>query len=388
MAKAPTLTTVTSGYYSTTALNDNFSAIVNAFNNTVSRDGSTPNPMNSDLDMNSQDITNAGDVYSTRLYLRGQQVVPTTALPDWKGGWVTATAYIVNDIVREDGNVYICLEDHTSGTFSTDLSATKWELFASKGSSGAGTGDMLAANNLSDVASADTALTNLGGGSVGIAIFKDTTAAAVRTEIGAQASDNTLTALAGLSTGANKIPYSTGVDTFSQLDFKDEDNMASDSATAVPSQQSVKAYVDAEIASVSTPSSMTLLATVATTSGTTVTSSTLNFSGYTKLEIYYNGVSVNSAASTSYLNMRFGSGGWHKVTGPIDSASSDTLNGLTTVHVTTGVYSSVVADSDDDTGPSIYGGSFGNVSAETTITWDWSVAQSFDAGQILIYGIA
>lgn len=387
MAKAPTLTTVTSGYYSTTALNDNFSAIVNAFNNTVSRDGSTPNPMNSDLDMNSQDITNAGDVYSTRLYLRGQQVVPTTALPDWKGGWVTATAYIVNDIVREDGNVYICLEDHTSGTFSTDLSATKWELFASKGSSGAGTGDMLAANNLSDVASADTALTNLGGGSVGIAIFKDTTAAAVRTEIGAQASDNTLTALAGLSTGANKIPYSTGVDTFSQLDFKDEDNMASDSATAVPSQQSVKAYVDAEIASVSTPSSMTLLATVATTSGTTVTSSTLNFSGYTKLEIYYNGVSVNSAASTAYLNMRFGSGGWHKVTEPITSASSDTLDGLTTVHLTTGSYSSVVSASDD---PSTngFGGSFGNVSAETTISWDWSAAQSFDAGQILIYGIA
>ena len=189
MAKAPTLTTVTSGYYSTTALNDNFSAIVNAFNNTVSRDGSTPNPMNSDLDMNSQDITNAGDVYSTRLYLRGQQVVPTTALPDWKGGWVTATAYVVNDIVREDGNVYICLEDHTSGTFSTDLSATKWELFASKGSAGAGTGDMLAANNLSDVASADTALTNLGGGTTGIAVFKGASAAAIRTTLDVEQAD-------------------------------------------------------------------------------------------------------------------------------------------------------------------------------------------------------
>ena len=59
-----------------------------------------------------------------------------------------------------------------------------------------------------------------------------------------QASDATLTALAGLATGANKIPYSTGTDTFGQLDFKDEDSMSSNSATAIPSQQSVKAYVD------------------------------------------------------------------------------------------------------------------------------------------------
>lgn len=73
---------------------------------------------------------------------------------------------------------------------------------------------------------------------------------AIQTQIntltsGKQSVDATLTALAGLATGANKVPYSTGTDTFSQLDFKDEDNMASDSATAVPSQQSVKAYVDA-----------------------------------------------------------------------------------------------------------------------------------------------
>lgn len=62
---------------------------------------------------------------------------------------------------------------------------------------------------------------------------------------GKQASDATLTAYAGTLTAANKIPYATAADTAGELDFKDEDDMASNSATAVPSQQSVKAYVDA-----------------------------------------------------------------------------------------------------------------------------------------------
>jgi hypothetical protein len=63
-----------------------------------------------------------------------------------------------------------------------------------------------------------------------------------------QAYDAELAALAGLTSAANKVPYFTGAGTAGVLDFKDEDNMASDSATAVPSQQSVKAYVDAEVA--------------------------------------------------------------------------------------------------------------------------------------------
>ena len=51
------------------------------------------------------------------------------AVYTWKGAWVTATAYVLNDTIEEDGSGYVCIEAHTSGTFATDLAASKWELY-------------------------------------------------------------------------------------------------------------------------------------------------------------------------------------------------------------------------------------------------------------------
>ena len=49
---------------------------------------------------------------------------------NWKNVWLPGATYIKDDIIREGGNVYICMVGHISDqtSFSTDLNAVpgKW----------------------------------------------------------------------------------------------------------------------------------------------------------------------------------------------------------------------------------------------------------------------
>ena len=74
MAKKPDITTIASGYYSRQALNNNFESLRDKFDNTLSLDGSTPNAMGADLDMNSNDILNAQTVNTESLKINGTLV--------------------------------------------------------------------------------------------------------------------------------------------------------------------------------------------------------------------------------------------------------------------------------------------------------------------------
>ena len=79
MAKKPDITTIASGYYSRQALNTNFENLQDGFDNTLSLDGSTPNSMGADFDVNGNNILNAGQVDVDSLYINGVSVVPGDA---------------------------------------------------------------------------------------------------------------------------------------------------------------------------------------------------------------------------------------------------------------------------------------------------------------------
>lgn len=74
MAKL-TLNTIGSRYGSIDALNDNFNLIETALENTVSRDGTLPNTMLADFDLNDNDILNANNIDAVSLTISGVNYV-------------------------------------------------------------------------------------------------------------------------------------------------------------------------------------------------------------------------------------------------------------------------------------------------------------------------
>ena len=124
MAKKPTVTTISAGFASNTQLNGNFAAVRDAFDNTLSLDGSTPNAMQADIDLNGNDIVGAGVVNTAVLRVGGVVVNPTSAntltLVDGVTTPATITGYATIYIDSVDGDLKIKFGDGTVKTISTD----------------------------------------------------------------------------------------------------------------------------------------------------------------------------------------------------------------------------------------------------------------------------
>ena len=127
MAKKPTVTSITSGYASNTQLNNNFTALRDAFDNTLSRDGSTPNSMSADIDLNSNDLINVNSVETSSLRINGVLVAPgdlasagSVFYSNRFTGDGTTTAYTLSydPYVKDNAQVYIDGVYQNKDTFS------------------------------------------------------------------------------------------------------------------------------------------------------------------------------------------------------------------------------------------------------------------------------
>lgn len=94
MAKLTTITVNDGGSASgTSAINQNFQAVVTAIENTLSRDGTIPNQLTADLDLDSNDILNVDTLEATSLVLNGVAVTTNvSSISDGDKGDVVVTS--------------------------------------------------------------------------------------------------------------------------------------------------------------------------------------------------------------------------------------------------------------------------------------------------------
>ena len=190
MAKSPVLSDLTTQHQVMAALNTNNQRIETAFENTLSLDGSTPNAMQADFDMNGNDILNVGTIRGSSIEIDSIDLSEVTNNVGSQRLLAEAAAYIaiVQSSLAEGYAVqveelYDTFNDSYLGPkgsdpvvdndgdplevgtlyFSTSENDIKvwngsfWQLFNADVSIAA-----LRANNLSDLADSDEALLNLG----------------------------------------------------------------------------------------------------------------------------------------------------------------------------------------------------------------------------------
>ncbi len=282
---------------SVNTINANHALIETALENTLSRDGTSPNTMSANLDMNSNFIVNlptpTNDSHAaTKAYVDD---VATTGVAgadgedgtngvDGEDGWTPVLA-VVSDSARR----VLQVSDWTGGAGTkpttgqyvgasglVTLVADAVDIRGATGLAGAGSGDMVAANNLSDVVDVSAARTSLGLGTIATQDANNVTitggaisgitdlpvadggtgassAADARTNLGlvigthVQAYDAELAALAGLTSAADKGIQFTGAGTAATYDLTTAGKALLDDANAAAQRATLTAATTSQV---------------------------------------------------------------------------------------------------------------------------------------------
>ena len=129
----------------------------------------------------------------------------------YRGAWATATAYNVNDVVKDAAgtqNVYICLTAHTSSVLATDVTAGDWGLWVDAAT--ATTAAATATTQAGNAATSATAAANSATAAAGSATSASGSASTATTQAGNAATSATAAANSATAAAASAASISSG----------------------------------------------------------------------------------------------------------------------------------------------------------------------------------
>lgn len=291
------LDTVTSGFRSGELITSNNTATIAAMENTLSRDGTGPNFMQAQLDMNGFNILNQGNPVTVQGF-------------DWQGSWITGTTYQDGKVVEFNGSAYISVITHVAGVFTTDLSAGYWQLVASASlPSQAGAVNGLLTSNGSTASWLLSSSYILG-------LLVATTAVGARTILEVPAATD------AILTGVPTAPTAALDTTTTQL--ATTEFVINQAATSLPTIEAAVGVVGtsgkyARSDHVHPQRNVALSSPVSTSSGNSVVLTTILPNWARKVTLNFSGVSTNGTAG---LSVQIGGSGGIETSGYVSTASS------------------------------------------------------------------